>query len=96
MGFPTEFNWVLKLKPEQGYRDDPGTYKFTKKDYRVYPIDKPIFLVDADWNVTGLAVVESSRHKEGETRGYYRILRMLDEDERQMLTKIFDETRNSL
>ena len=46
MGFQTEFNWVLKLKPENGLNEselkEESIFSFTKKNYRTYPINIPI------------------------------------------------------
>ena len=42
MGYKTEFNWVLKLRSENGFPDDlvvGKEYEFVKEGYRVYPVD---------------------------------------------------------
>lgn len=43
MGFKTEFNWALKLKPENGLDEvilkEGGIYEFVKDEHRVYPLE---------------------------------------------------------
>ena len=57
MGYISEFNWVLKLKPEQGLDEDNlelnTEYSFNKKDRRIYPLGLPILLVNNDWEAVG-------------------------------------------
>ncbi len=65
MGFKTEFNWILKLKPEQCLDENNinvgEKYDFIKEDYRVYPIDMPIDLVNKDWEAIAKVIVTESK-----------------------------------
>jgi hypothetical protein len=75
MGYKTEFNWILKLNPEQGFPSElvvGKEYEFVKSEYRVYPIDIPIDLVDKDWNVVAKIVVSKFCCGEGKTFGKFK------------------------
>ncbi len=52
MGFQTEFNWGLKLKPENGLCEkeiiEGKIFDFTKNEYRVYQVDQPIDSINRD------------------------------------------------
>ncbi len=94
MGFEVEFNWILKLKPEQGFPAElkPGIYDFSKSGYRIYPIGSPIELVTENWEAVGLAKVLESTMKEQKTSGRYEIIRVYDSEERELKTKQLRET----
>ena len=59
MGSKIEFNWALKLSPENGLNEsilrEGEIFEFTKSENRVYPINIPIDLINQDW--IGLARV---------------------------------------
>ncbi len=74
MGYVTEFNWVLKLKKEQGFPDslDVGAlYDFRKPEKRVYPVGIPVFLADSSWNVCASVVIKEFAVKGNETSGVF-------------------------
>jgi NTP pyrophosphatase (non-canonical NTP hydrolase) len=91
MGFKTEFNWVLKLKPEQGLDENNlvvgSEYDFTKSDYRTYPVDIPLQLVNQDWEVIGLIEIIGFQNKDNKTSGRYKILKIYYGEEKQALTQ---------
>lgn len=94
MGFQTEFNWVLKLKPEQGL-DEPNlkvnqTYSFLKSDARIYPISIPIELFNQSWEAVAKIIITEFTNKSESvktTSGRYKVLKIYQGDERDMLTK---------
>lgn len=52
MGMPCLVNSILKLKPSQGYPaqlEKGKIYRAQKENYRIFPIDVPIALVDEAW-----------------------------------------------
>ena len=96
MGFKTEFNWVLKLKPEQGL-DEEGLergeiYNFEKDEYRVYPAAIPIDLVNREWEAVAKVVVLEFRNCNGKTCGRYKVLRKYEGEEKHILTNYWKET----
>jgi len=95
MGFKAEFNWALKLKQEQGLALKPKkgkSYSFSKDEYRIYPIGIPIDLVNAKWEAIAKVEIEESTNWNGKTRGTYRILKVYEGQEKEVLTKYWRET----
>lgn len=90
MGYATEFNWVLKLKPEQGLDEarlvEGKIYSFTKADLRVYPVNIPINLVNSGWEVIARVNVLEFTCKENNTSGKYKVLKIYDSIEKEVLT----------
>jgi len=89
MGFKTEFNWVLKLKPENGFPLDlvlEREYEFVKEGYQVYPVDIPIDLADKDWNIIAKVVVSKFCCGSGKTTGVFRIVKIYDQFEKEFLS----------
>ena len=72
MGFKTEFNWGLKLKPSDGLDEkslEAGkVYEFCKKEYRVYPVGIPIDLINERWEPVAKVLVTDFRNVEGKTK----------------------------
>lgn len=95
MGFQVEFNWALKLKPENGLNESKlevdSTYDFVKNEYRVYPVGRCIDLINKDWEVIGKAKIISTVCKDGKTSGEYKLIRLYDENERTFLTNYWRE-----
>ena len=85
-----EFNWALKLKPENGLNEDilkeGEIYEFTKSGNRVYPINIPIDLINQDWTALARVIVIEYTNKENITTGRYRILRIYNEEEKSKIT----------
>ncbi|MBU0758722.1 MAG: DUF2584 family protein [Nanoarchaeota archaeon] len=96
MGQMIEFNWLLKLKPEQGLDEknlEPGReYKFLKKEERLYPIEIPIDLVNLEWEIVANVVVKEYTVRKDETKGKYMVLRVYGSEEREFLTKNLKKT----
>jgi len=90
MGYRTEFNWVLKLKPEQGLDEknlkEGKEYSFDKEEHRIYPINIPIHLINSSWETVGKVVVTEYTAGNSKTRGKYRVLRVYGKAEREILT----------
>ncbi len=97
MGFKTEFNWILKLKPEQGLNEhklvDGQTYSFSKEEYRVYPMGIPIDLINSNWEALAKVEIVSSTTASGKTLGQYKVLRLFSPEEKELATKYW---RNNL
>ncbi len=100
MGFKTEFNWVLKLKPEQGLREQElqvgDEYRFYKNEYRVYPLDIPIDLVNDNWEAVGKVIITEVSNFEGKTTGKYKVIKIYSGNERGILSKNMQENQELL
>ncbi len=92
MGFQTEINTVLKLKPEQGLHEKDlavhKEYPFSKDGHRIYPLEVPLDLVNDQWGVVAKIMVTSYSVGKGKTKGTYKILKIYDDSERKMLSKL--------
>jgi len=91
MGYVTEFNWVLKLKPEQGLDEEKievgNEYRFFKKDNRVYPLGKQIMLVNKDWIAVGMVTISEYKNDSSGTSGSYSVKDVFNEEEKLIITK---------
>lgn len=98
MGFKTEFNWILKLKPEQGLDESVlesgNVYDFWKNEYRIYPIDIPIDLVNKDWEAIAKVVVLEFKNFENKTHGRYKVIKIYNEGDRSFLSKYWQDSVN--
>ena len=85
-----EFNWALKLKPENGLDEsllrEGEIYNFTKSGNRVYPLNIPIDLINQDWVALARVIVIEYTNKENITTGRYRVVRIYNEDEKKRIT----------
>lgn len=95
MGFKTEVNWVLKLKPENGLNEDfleiGSIYKFFKSDHRIYPVGHCIDLLNQDWEAIGKVIILETTVGYGETVGKYEVVKLFDETEKEFLTNYWRE-----
>jgi hypothetical protein len=91
MGYQTEFNWVLKLKPEQGLEgvalSEGRSFNFSKSGSRIYPIGFPIDLVDDNWDALALVKVDYAYQLERKTMGGARVLKVYEGEEKRVLTE---------
>ena len=95
MGFKTEFNWALKLKPEQGLAEDlkvDGIYSFSKDEYRVYPVGVPIDLLNDLWEVIAKVVIVKCINHDEKTEGKYKVIKIYKGKEKEILTQYWRET----
>ncbi|RLF64915.1 MAG: hypothetical protein DRN30_04875 [Thermoplasmata archaeon] len=95
MGFVTEFNWVLKLKPEQGFPEEIKeglTFEFKKQDYRVYPVGIPVYLVDKSWVAVALVLIKEISWKDDSTQGKAVIVKVFSEEEKEVATRLLRKT----
>ncbi len=96
MGFQVEFNWALKLKPDQGLNEEEleegRIYKFEKEGYRIYPIDIPIDLINQNWEGIAKVVITKIELEEGKTLGSYRVLEIYSEEKKKVLTENWRKT----
>ena len=81
MGYKIEFNWVLKLKPENGLPkklEKGKIYNFKKPEERIYPLHIPIGLCDYKSPSQFLAKVEilEFRVSKNKTEGKFKILKI--------------------
>ena len=90
MGSKIEFNWALKLKPENGLNEDilkeGEIYQFTKTGNRVYPINIPIDLINQDWKALARVIIIEYTNKEDIITGRYRVVRVYSEEESKSIT----------
>ena len=96
MGYKTEFNWMMKLKPDQGLDEknleEGKEYFFVKDDERIYPINVPIQLINQNCEAVAKIVVTKVSIKKGKTAGAYKVLKIYSGDEKEFLTKDIRET----
>lgn len=87
MGFKSEFNWALKLNDLEKKLEVGKEYAFSKDDYRDYPIDMPIDLIDQDWKALARVIIKSCMVKDGKTSGKYEIIKIYEGIEKDILSK---------
>jgi len=95
MGFRFEFNWVLKLKKEQGLPENPmvgEVYDFFKEGTRVYPIGVPIDLVSGKWESVAKIMVIEARQDGLNTIGKFKIIKRFAGIEKEMITYYWRES----
>lgn len=92
MGAPYEFNYILRLRPEQGLVEAelrPGArFAFAKEGHRIYPVDVPIELADGDWRIVGRVAVRSFTVGGGRTSGEAEVLLAYAPEEVELLTRL--------
>jgi len=95
MGFKIEFNWILKLKPENGLDERSlqvhELYNFSKDEYRVYPVHHPIDLLNKDSEAVAKVLVTEFTNKDGKTTGKYKVLKIYSDQEKEFITKYWRE-----
>ncbi len=94
MGYVTEFNWILKLKEEQGFPDalnEGALCNFRKSENRVYPVGIAVFLADSLWNVCASVIIKEFAVKDNKTNGIFEVVRVFSGDEKEVLTKVMRE-----
>lgn len=100
MGFNNiEFNWGLKLRPENGYVENIITgniYSFSKSGKRIFPIDHPIDLLTTHWEAVAKVMVTEFLINGDNTVGKYKVIRVYTDIERSFLTKYWRETIDCL
>jgi hypothetical protein len=93
MGKNLEFNWILKLNneniPNQHELKRGELREFIKEGERIYPLQKPIFLVNEHWEALATVYIRDYHLLEGYTKGNYIIEEILNEKERMMLNNLF-------
>jgi len=96
MGFKTEFNWALKLKPENGLDEsnlEKGKiYEFSKEEYRIYPVNIPIDLINQNWEPVAKIIIIEFKNVNGKTSGRYKVLKIYEGEEKRVLTNYWRET----
>jgi len=99
MGYKFEFNWALKLKPEEGFPSElieGKIYKFHKNESRIYPLGCNLDLINNEWEVFAQVQILEFTVNEKETRGEYKITKIYSDLERKILTKIAKENSEEL
>lgn len=92
MGAKKEFNWVLlKLKENLEGILAGEVRAFEKAEERIYPIDMPIMLADEDWNIIAAVSITEYTTSNNKTSGKYRVVKVFNENERMVLTKVHKE-----
>jgi Protein of unknown function (DUF2584) len=80
MGMPCEINSIVKLDrlqyPSELVLD--AIHLATKGDYRIFPIDVPLQLVDADWMARADVVITKLSWEKQQTVIEFRIDRVYD------------------
>jgi len=100
MGSKIEFNWALKLNPENGLNEsilrEGEIFEFTKNGNRVYPINIPIDLINQDWIALARVVIIEFTNKENITSGRYRVVRIYNENEKEVITNYWGKDLENL
>ena len=100
MGSKIEFNWVLKLKSENGLDEsilkEGEIYQFTKTGNRIYPINIPIDLLNQDWKALARVIVIEYTNKENIITGRYRVVRIYTEEESRNITNYWSKDLDKL
>lgn len=95
MGYITEFNWVLKLKPEQGLDEENlevnQIYDYSKDGARNYPLKYPILLVNNNWEAVGSVEVLGFSAGNDITKGKYKIIKIYEGIDKEVLTKFLQD-----
>ena len=95
MGSPVEFNWALKLKPEQGLAEgrikEGEIYFFVKDSYRIYPLNIPIELMNENWEAVALVFIIESSMRDNKTEGKYKVLKIYAGEEKLRVTNYVRE-----
>lgn len=85
-----DFNWALKLKPENGLEEEKivkdGEFEFKKNEQRVYPLNIPIDLLNYKWEPVARVVILEYKANKDHTVGKYRVLKMYKGIEKEVLT----------
>lgn len=80
MGYKTEFDWVLVLRPEQGLPavlEVGKEYKFQKDEERIYPRGCEIFLSGKDWKPVAKIIIKEFTVSENKTSGVFEVKEVL-------------------
>lgn len=84
MGYKIEFNWVLKLKPENGLPkklEKGKIYEFRKPEERIYPINMPFGLGDYKSDeILATIIVTEFKVSKNKTEGKFRILKIYQQE----------------
>ena len=95
MGFISEFNWVLKLKKEQGFPEEfevGDMFDFFKSGNRLFPVGSPIDLINDRWEAIAKVAVTEYKQDGVNTIGKYKILKIFSGFEKEMVTYYWRES----
>ena len=96
MGYQSERNWYIVDKSDTIELETLAVgdiRSFVKKDYRDYPVDIVLFLLNRDWKVLGLGIVTEFTPGNGITKVTYEAVKLFNEQEREFLTKLLKEMK---
>ena len=100
MGYPVEFNWLLKLAPKNGFDEvqlrHGEEYSFCKSESRIYPVGIPIDLANQNWEILAKIKILSFSVDNENTSGKYVVLRLYNDEERKFLNKYWKETTENM
>jgi len=66
-------------------------YKFSKKEYRVYPVGLPIDLLNRNWEAVAKVVIIEFKNTDGRTEGKYKVVKIYEGKEKEVLTNYWRE-----
>lgn len=81
MGMPCELNSVLKLSQEQGYPSrlkQGDRFQATKSGYRLFAMDVPLQLVDAQWQAQADVTIHELIWRAGQTHLQVEVARLYE------------------
>ena len=81
MGMPCQVNSILKLCPSQGYPASlaiDASHHVQKDGYRIFPMDVPLCLVDAQWLAYADVIIDKLTWQNQTTHLEFRIVRIYD------------------
>jgi trehalose utilization protein len=79
MGMPCVVNSIVKLGDDYPITLElNATHQATKSGYRIFAIDVPLQLVDANWLAHGEVIIDQLTWQAGATQLTFRIARIYD------------------
>ena len=95
MGHGIEFNWTLKLKPQNGLKEKDievgRIFEFSKRGNRIYPLNLPIDLINSNWEAIAKVMIFEIKNSQGKTSGKYKVLKVYEDEEKDILTNYWRE-----
>jgi len=90
MGFSIKFNWVLQVEPPESLTVK-CLYPVKKSEYRIFPLDTPIDLIDLKRAAIAKIRIKSFSNESGSTSGVYEVLKIYADTEKAILTNYWIE-----
>jgi len=97
MDFKVEFNWALKLKPENGLKEEEleagKTYEFWKSGNRIYPLNIPIDLINQNWEAVAKIIIVEFKNLENRCLGEIQGDKALRRGRKENFNRLLERNR---